>query len=677
MELPFRTLSRRLALALFGSFLVAICVAAQGADARPPARPDLKVSAIGNPPANVASGKSFTVKYAVKDAGPGTAKASTTRFYASRRRKHLTGDALLTSTKAKALKKNKTAAGTVKLRLSAAISPGFYYVVACADAGRKVKEKNERNNCTASKKPMIVTAALATSGGGGPGGNTPAGGSTPPAGDSPQPDPVVPALSIADVTTAEGNSSTTPLAFTVSLSQAGASTVTVHWATGDRTAVAPNDYLAASGDLSFAPGETSKTVTVQVVGDTAHELDESFDVGLSAPSGATIARGTASGTITDDDPLAALSSLSFHPVALSMGQESTGTVTLSGPAPAGGLSINLSASPSGQVSIPATVTVAEGQSTATFPATDESMSQPITVTAALGVQSVSAELYPVGSGHEVLTGLSFNPTSLSPGQQSTGTVTISEPAPAGDSTIDLTVNPSSGLTVPATVTVPAGQSTATFQVTDVSMSQVTSVTASLHASTSSANLFPSGIATHLVINEVDYDQIGTDSNEFVEVYNPTSSSVSLSSLALVLVNGSNNAEYTRVGLSSAGASLPAGGYLVIADNGVSLPGGVPVIRLGPSNEIQDGAPDGVALIDTSSNTLVDALSYEGSITAAQISGFPTTVSLVEGTALPIGTADSNSINVSLGREPNGIDSEDASSDWVVDSTPTPGAANSH
>jgi hypothetical protein len=228
--------------------------------------------------------------------------------------------------------------------------------------------------------------------------------------------------------------------------------------------------------------------------------------------------------------------------------------------------------------------------------------------------------------------------------------------------------------VPATVTVPVGQSTATFQVTDDSMSQVTTVTATLHASSASASLFPAGVASHLVINEVDYDQVGTDSGEFIEIYNPTSAAVSLSNLAVVLVNGSDNVEYTRVGLGSAG-TLPAGGYLVIADNGVIVPAGVPVIRLGTSNKIQDGAPDGVALIDTDSHTLVDALSYEGSITAALIDGFTTSVSLVEGTATT--ALDSNSVDGSLGREPNGTDSQNAAGDWQFDSTPTPGVANHH
>ena len=69
-------------------------------------------------------------------------------------------------------------------------------------------------------------------------------------------------LSISDVTVAEGNSGTTNAVFTVTLSAASASTVTVDYATANGTATAGSDYTAATGTLSFAAGTTSKTMTV-------------------------------------------------------------------------------------------------------------------------------------------------------------------------------------------------------------------------------------------------------------------------------------------------------------------------------------------------------------------------------------------------------------------------------
>ena len=123
------------------------------------------------------------------------------------------------------------------------------------------------------------------------------------------PVPVLPALSVADATVSEGNSGTHDLAFTVTLSAAAASPVTVAYATANGTATAGSDYAALAGTLTFAAGETSKVIHVQVSGDTAVEADEALALTLSSPSGATIAHGTATGTITNDDaaPLPTLS----------------------------------------------------------------------------------------------------------------------------------------------------------------------------------------------------------------------------------------------------------------------------------------------------------------------------------------------------------------------------------
>ena len=76
------------------------------------------------------------------------------------------------------------------------------------------------------------------------------------------------------------------------------------YATSDGTATAGSDYGATSGTLSFAPGETSKTVNVPVTGDTTTDKphDETFTLTLSnASGGATISNASATGTIIDDD----------------------------------------------------------------------------------------------------------------------------------------------------------------------------------------------------------------------------------------------------------------------------------------------------------------------------------------------------------------------------------------
>ena len=117
----------------------------------------------------------------------------------------------------------------------------------------------------------------------------------------------LPALAIGDVTVTEGDSGTVNATFTVSLSTVSGRTVTVDYATANGTAIAPADYTALPlTALSFSPGQTTRTVTVVVNGDALDEGDETFNVNLSGAAGATIGDGIGVGTITDDDPLPAL-----------------------------------------------------------------------------------------------------------------------------------------------------------------------------------------------------------------------------------------------------------------------------------------------------------------------------------------------------------------------------------
>ena len=109
----------------------------------------------------------------------------------------------------------------------------------------------------------------------------------------------VPTISIADVSINEGNTGTVTMVFTVTLSESSSQTVTVNYATANDTATAGSDYVAASGTLTFAPGETSKTISVTVNGDTAVEGDETFFVNLSNAVNATLADSQAIGTIVE------------------------------------------------------------------------------------------------------------------------------------------------------------------------------------------------------------------------------------------------------------------------------------------------------------------------------------------------------------------------------------------
>lgn len=108
-----------------------------------------------------------------------------------------------------------------------------------------------------------------------------------------------PDLTISDASANEGG----VLSFTLTLSKTAAIPVTVQFATANGTASAGSDYTSTSGTVTFNPGETSKTITVNSLQDTVYEGNETFTVNLSNPSGLVIADNQAVGTIIEDDPL--------------------------------------------------------------------------------------------------------------------------------------------------------------------------------------------------------------------------------------------------------------------------------------------------------------------------------------------------------------------------------------
>jgi hypothetical protein len=131
-------------------------------------------------------------------------------------------------------------------------------------------------------------------------------------------------LSISDVSKAEGNSGTTVVTFTVSLSAVSASPVTYDIATGNNTASSASDYVAKSLIGETIPaGQLSRTFTVNVNGDTTVEANESFKVNLSNPGGATILDGSANGHILNDDGAA----LTINDLSIQEGNSGTKVAT--------------------------------------------------------------------------------------------------------------------------------------------------------------------------------------------------------------------------------------------------------------------------------------------------------------------------------------------------------------
>ncbi len=115
-------------------------------------------------------------------------------------------------------------------------------------------------------------------------------------------DDAAPQLLFGDVSVDEGDVTQT-VWVTVSLSAASGVTGTVDWATGGGTAVAGTDYQPISGTLTFAPGQTSQTIALTIVGDTLPEETESLQLLFTTPTHLTLGQTALTITILDDDAI--------------------------------------------------------------------------------------------------------------------------------------------------------------------------------------------------------------------------------------------------------------------------------------------------------------------------------------------------------------------------------------
>jgi hypothetical protein len=221
---------------------------------------------------------------------------------------------------------------------------------------------------------------------------------------------------------------------------------------GAQVALSSNSGAAlVPASVLISAGAVSATFTVTTTG---------VSVSTSASISASYGGRTQSVTLTVLPP--SVSALSVNPASVTGGAGATGTVTLDGPAPAGGVQVALSDN-SGAASVPSSVTVAAGTTSASFSIGTSAVASAtaVTVSASAGGVTRSASLNVLPA---VLTSLTLNPTSVIGGlQASTGTVTLNGPAPAGGAVVTLSDN-SAACSVPGTVTIPAGATSATFTV---------------------------------------------------------------------------------------------------------------------------------------------------------------------------------------------------------------------
>jgi len=181
-------------------------------------------------------------------------------------------------------------------------------------------------------------------------------------------------------------------------------------------------------------------------------------------------------------------SLAVNPASVIAGSPSQGTVTLSGAAPAGGALVALSSSATNRATVPATVAIPAGSTSATFPIqTVPAQVGPVTITAAFGGVNLTAQLTLVR-----LVSLTLNPPVVGPGNPSTGTLSLSGPAPAGGAVVNLVSSNPGVARVPPTVTIPAGSTAFNFTVqttpTTAEISVFVNISATLAGVTVTAQL---------------------------------------------------------------------------------------------------------------------------------------------------------------------------------------------
>src|SRR6266436_1003070 len=189
-----------------------------------------------------------------------------------------------------------------------------------------------------------------------------------------------------------------------------------------------------------------------------------------------------------------LSSISLNPTSVTGGNSSTGTVTLSGPAPTGGAQVTLSSSDTTVARVLSSVTVAAGATSASFTVSTSAVAGSTTVSIfasyAGATRSASLTVTPAPPPPPTLASLTLNPSSVVGGlEDSTGTVTLTGPAPSGGAQVFLSSS-NGAASVPSSVIVPAGASNATFTVrtSAVFMSTSATISASYNGTTRTAAL---------------------------------------------------------------------------------------------------------------------------------------------------------------------------------------------
>jgi len=247
-----------------------------------------------------------------------------------------------------------------------------------------------------------------------------------------------------------------------------------------------NSAVKVEKDIRISSGKTTGKFDVLTTG---------VATSTTATITATIGGVSETATLTVTPP--ALSGVTVESSNVGSGGSTHGSVQLSGRAPKGGIVVTLSSS-STSATVPASVTVTQGESQASFKITASvvTVATPVTITATAGTVTETATLSvnPLG-----LASVSAHPSSVDGGHAATGFVELNGPAGSGGVVVTLASSDPS-TTVPASITIKAGHSSGTFQITTIPVSLQTPVTLT---ATSGAQ----SVTATFVVNPVTLDEL--------------------------------------------------------------------------------------------------------------------------------------------------------------------------
>lgn len=258
------------------------------------------------------------------------------------------------------------------------------------------------------------------------------------------------------------------------------------------------DDSTAKPKIGTFTAEATGTYRFEITNTTSRNTDYTLSVTYPSES-------------TSTPPSAGLSTVELSPTSVTGGTSSTGTVTLTAGAPSGGASVLLSSSNTAVATVPSSATLAAGETSATFTVSTSSVSVDTSATISATYDGVTrtADLAVTAEAGATLSTLSLNPTTVTGGESSTGTVHLTSAAPSGGADIVLDSSNTAVATVPESVTVPAGETSATFTVSTSAQDfdQSSAISASYGGVTDSVilSVTASQSADTVTISRAEYD----------------------------------------------------------------------------------------------------------------------------------------------------------------------------